>query len=381
MVADPYLDFVCIREIQKSLKLSSKKLIEDKIRALGVQRLFDITQTEIRRKGTGANGIMAFQGMQDHTADSVKSLEAFGRAWVEEAQNLSERSWTLLRPTIRAPGSQIWASWNPDLPSDPVDAFFAGSPNNSVLVHVNVDDNPFKTQELLDEMELDRRIYSPEKFANVWGGEYNLTVDGAIYAAELRQARVEGRITEVPYDPLLPVHTFWDLGVLDPTSIWFAQYSGGEIRIIDYYEASDLGLSAHAQVLLSKGYQYGKHFAPHDIQVRDFSTGRTRLEAAAALGIRFEVVPRQSVEDGIHAARMMMPKCWFDSIRTKTGVNSLSNYRRAYNTSMGEFTATPVHDHTSHAADAFRYMAISLTEEKPKPKRMGGNFGHSQAWM
>lgn len=232
-----------------------------------------------------------------------------------------------------------------------------------------------------EELDAARAMMTEDEYQQEFECSFAASVRGAVYAHELEAARAAGRITEVPYDPSLPVHTFWDLGVLDPTSVWFVQQSGGEIRIIDYYEASDLGLTAHAQVLQSKGYNYGRHYAPHDIQVRDFSTGRTRLEAAAALGIRFEVVPRQSVEDGIHAARMIMPRCWFDSIRTKTGVNSLANYRKAYNTSLGQFTATPVHDHTSHAADAFRYMAVSLTEEKPKPKKLGGNFGSSQAWM
>lgn len=172
MVHEPDCKVVCIREVQKSLKFSSKQLIENKIRALGVGDLFDITQTEIRR--VGGQGICIFQGMQDHTADSIKSLEGFKIAWVEEAQSLSHRSLQLLRPTIRMPGSTIWFTYNPDQETDAVDAFFCGenTPPDSIIVHVNCDKNPFLPDELRKEMEYDRRI-DPEAYEHVWLGGYN----------------------------------------------------------------------------------------------------------------------------------------------------------------------------------------------------------------
>jgi phage terminase large subunit len=175
-VACPDQQSVCIREIQKSLKFSAKKLIEDKIRALGVQHLFVITQSEIRR--VGGEGIIIFQGMQDHTADSIKSLEGFDRAWVEEAQSLSSRSMELLLPTIRATGSEIWFSWNPDQEDDPVEELFAyhDSDDDVAFVHVNFNENPFCPEELIKEAEK-HRIRKPDTYDHVWLGGYNVISD------------------------------------------------------------------------------------------------------------------------------------------------------------------------------------------------------------
>lgn len=381
MVIDKNLSVVCIREVQKSLKFSAKRLIEDKIEALGVGHLFEVTQTEIRRHG--GSGIMIFQGMQDHTADSIKSLEGFGRAWVEEAQNLSRRSLELLRPTIRKEGSEIWFSWNPEFPDDPVDEFMVSAPPGSVLVHVNAEDNPFLPQTLREEMEMDR-ARSPETFDHVWRGGYRTLVEGAIYAKELRAAREGKRIAEIQVEPSLPVDTFWDLGVGDATAIWFAQMVGTEIRLVDYYEASGEGLPHYAQILQQKGYRYGSHFAPHDIQVRELGSGRSRIETAAQLGIRFSVVPRLGLEDGIHAARMVLSRCHFDAVRCRAGITALSSYRREMNKSLGEFKATPVHDWSSHGADAFRYLSVSLQERKEPatPKRYRGHLSAGAGgWM
>jgi phage terminase large subunit len=141
MVADPSLRFVCIREVQRSLQFSAKSLVELKIDQLGVSHLFDVLKTEIRRRN--GSGVMIFEGMQDHTAESIKSLEGFGRAWVEEAQSISEKSLNMLLPTIRAEGSEIWFSWNPDQPTDPVDQFFASKPPGACKVHTTYLDNPF----------------------------------------------------------------------------------------------------------------------------------------------------------------------------------------------------------------------------------------------
>src|SRR5690625_2115276 len=181
MVMNPDHRIVGIREVQKSLKFSVKQLVESKIRTLGVSHLFEITLTEVRR--IGGNGIMIFQGMQDHTADSIKSLEGFHTAWVEEAQNLSRRSLELLRPTIRAEGSEIWFSWNPDQPTDPVDAFFCGEsgpPEDSILVHVNYMDNPFVPETLRREAA-EHHIRDPDTFPHVWLGEYNVKSDAQVF--------------------------------------------------------------------------------------------------------------------------------------------------------------------------------------------------------
>ena len=178
MVIDPDLCFVCIREIQKSLKFSAKKLVESKIINHGVSHLFDVTQTEIRR--IGGEGIMIFQGMQDHTSDSIKSLEGFHRAWVEEAQSLSARSVELLLPTIREDGSEVWFSWNPDQETDPVEKHFKTLDDDMLLRHINYYDNPFLPDTLRKEMERFRRI-DPDRFGHVWLGEYNTKKDSLVF--------------------------------------------------------------------------------------------------------------------------------------------------------------------------------------------------------
>lgn len=178
-IVDPCLASVCIREVQKSLKYSAKRLLETKIRSMGVSHMFDVTATEIRRKG--APGLIIFQGMQDHTADSIKSLEGFGRAWVEEGQTISQRSLDLLIPTIRAEGSEIWVSWNPDQDSDPVDQLMCGekADPDAVVVHVNYLDNPFLPEKSRREAEK-WKVRDPDTFDHIWLGGYNTRADDQV---------------------------------------------------------------------------------------------------------------------------------------------------------------------------------------------------------
>ena len=213
-----------------------------------------------------------------------------------------------------------------------------------------------------------RSLMTADEYAQEFECSFEAAVKGAIYSKELEQASTDKRVCTVPIDPVLPVQTAWDLGVGDFTAIWFVQaIRGGEVRVVDYYEASGEGLPHYAQVLRSKGYLYGTHWAPHDIQVREFSSGRSRLETAASLGIAFNIAPDVPVEDGIHAVRMLLPRCYFDTERTKAGREALQHYRRDYNQRLNEFKATPVHDWASHGADAFRYLAVALQAPKDKP--------------
>jgi phage terminase large subunit len=170
---------VCVREIQRTLAQSSKRLIEDKIQSLGVGSLFKISEREIQTPG---GGVILFEGMQQHNADSIKSLEGVSIAWVEEAQNLSQRSLDLLRPTIRAPGSQLWFSWNPKLPTDPIDVLLRGEypPPDAIVVEVNHDGNPWFPDVLKAEMEYDRRR-DPDKYAHVWLGAYESRSEARVF--------------------------------------------------------------------------------------------------------------------------------------------------------------------------------------------------------
>lgn len=185
MLADPDLRFVCLREVQRSLKFSAKSLIESKIRRWGLEgSAFRILNTEIRR--LGGTGIMIFEGMQHHTAESLKSLEGFGRAWVEEAQSISEKSLSLLLPTIRTPGSELWFSWNPDQPDDPVEELLVKSPpTNAVVRHINYVDNPLVPDEMVDEAERLRSV-DTDAYEHIWLGGYNLKSDAKVLAGKYR---------------------------------------------------------------------------------------------------------------------------------------------------------------------------------------------------
>jgi phage terminase large subunit len=199
MIVNKDLSAVCIREIQKSLKFSAKKLIENKIKALGVSHLFDITINEIRR--IGGDGICIFQGMQDHTADSIKSLEDFDLAWCEEAQSLSARSIELLVPTIRKDGSEIWFSWNPDQPDDAVEQLFTDNPD-SIVVHVNYTDNPFCPEEMIKLAAWQRRV-DYEKYEHIWLGAFNVKSEAIIFAGRYVVDEFEpGKDWDGPYQGL-----------------------------------------------------------------------------------------------------------------------------------------------------------------------------------
>lgn len=173
------IDAVCLREVQKSLKFSVKKLIENKISDMNAGLYFEVQNEQIKTRN---GGVIIFQGMQDHTSDSIKSLEGFKRAWIEEAQSLSQRSLDLLRPTIRAPDSEIWASWNPRFKTDPIDVLLRGDnpPPGAKVIEVNYTDNPWFPDVLRDEMEYDKRR-DPDKYAHIWLGKYQSNSQARVF--------------------------------------------------------------------------------------------------------------------------------------------------------------------------------------------------------
>lgn len=225
--------------------------------------------------------------------------------------------------------------------------------------------------EIVPEEELDaaRSMMTPEQYEQEYECSFTAAIIGAYYGNLLSDADDDGRITKVPYDPAYPVHTAWDLGINDSTAIWFAQiFRGGAVHVIDYYENSGVGLDHYAEILRQKDYHWGDHLAPHDIEVRELGSGKSRLEIAFGLGIRFRVIPRMKIIDGINAARMMLPKCYFDRDKTHEGVEMLRQYRQEFDEKKKVFRDHPRHDFTSHAADAFRYLAIGLENRQTMVK-------------
>lgn len=220
-----------------------------------------------------------------------------------------------------------------------------------------------------DELQAAKREMSPEEFEQEFECSFTAAIRGAYFGTLMGETDKDGRITAVPCDPSLPVHTAWDLGMSDSTAIWFVQARpGGAFGVIDYYEANGEGLDHYARILDDKGYKYGSHIAPHDIRVRELGTGKSRLEVARSLGIRFDIAPNIPIQDGINAVRTTLPRCWFDAIRCAPGIEALRHYRRAYNDLAADFSARPVHDWTSHAVDAFRYFAVGFRQPDGSPR-------------
>jgi phage terminase large subunit len=375
---------ICIREVQKTLAESSKRLIEDKINELGFGEFFEIQHDRIVTPG---GGLILFQGMQNHTAESIKSLEGYRIAWIEEAQTLSARSLELLRPTIRdgprVTGSQIWASWNPRRKQDAVDKFFREEPpENAIVVKANWRDNPWwKNTGLEDERKLDLARY-PERYPHIWEGEYARAFEGAYFASLLLQAKDEGRISRVSRDPLLTPRAFWDIGGAgaqsDATAIWITQWVGREIRVIDYHEASGQTLAYHISWLRERKYGSATCYLPHDGMATNNVTGLRYEDHIAEAG--FEVVSirnqgRGAAAQRIEAVRRILPFCWFNEKTTEVGRDALGFYHEKKDehraTGMG-----PEHDWSSHSADAFGLMAICY--EAPFEDTIDSLFGRAR---
>ena len=215
-----------------------------------------------------------------------------------------------------------------------------------------------------------RQTMTPEQYEQEALCSFEAAIQGAYFGKELVQAEKDGRVTTVPYEPGLPVHTAWDLGVGDATAIWFWQILGGEIRVIDYYSNHGQGLPHYCEVLERRGYEYGDDWVPHDARVRELGTGRTRVETLASLRRRPRLVPNHRVMDGINAARLSLSRVYFDGEKCRDGIEALKQYHAEFDEKVNTFKDAPHHDWTSHAADAFRYLCMAWREIHPdaKPK-------------
>jgi hypothetical protein len=217
------------------------------------------------------------------------------------------------------------------------------------------------------ELALARRDLSEEQYAQEFECSFEAAIVGSYYGKPMAQAEAAKRITGVAYDPAALVWTAWDLGIRDATAIWFAQAIGREIRIIDYYESSGVDLGHYVRELNERPYLYAGHIVPHDAQARELGTGKSRLEVLESLGLKnITIAPLHRIEDGINAVRVFLPKCWFDAEKCARGIDALRLYRSEYDEKLMALRAGPLHDWTSHAADAFRYLALSLDRNAPR---------------
>lgn len=361
---------VCIREVQNSIKDSVKQLLVDKIAKFGLNAEFDVIDTEIR----GPRGsLIIFKGMQSYNADNIKSLEAYDIAWVEEAQNLSQRSLDLLRPTIRKDGSELWFSWNPRYKTDPVDQFFRKNPPpEAVSVWINWRDNPWFPEVLKREMEHDFQI-DPDKAEHVWNGAYGAG-QGAILAKWVNKAEREGRIhTGVSFDyDGAPLEISGDLGFRDTASWWFWQRRQNGFSLVGYDADSGLDADDWVPRLQAKigARKLGKIWLPHDARAKTFQSKYTSIERfAKAFGAdKVAVVPQSKKADQISAAREIIDRCEFHKTECEAGLDGLTAWEFEYNDELGVFSREPLHNWASHPSDAFAY-GCQVMQEAVKPDR------------
>lgn len=367
-VADPDLQWVCIREIQKSLKFSAKKLVEDKIRKLDVAHLFDIQRDEIHRKG--GTGIIIFQGMQDHTADSIKSLEGFDGAWVEEAQSLSARSLELLDPTIRKDGSQLWFSWNPEQPSDAVEQLFretgvnpssaandAQYGDDCVLVHVNYLDNPWCPRASLKQANrLKHKDY--EKYQHIWLGGYNTKSKAQVFSGYWRVDEFEPQPHwDGPYQGM-------DFGFAEDPTVSVRCWIGDGRVWVEYDDGrSSLDLDETAD--------YFKARIPN---FEDYETKADNARPESISHLKKNGLPRiravekwnGSVKDGIEWLKS------FDEIVVHSRCKHMIEEARlySYKTNKAGEILSDVVDSDNHRWDAVRYAFHKLIKTPKKRARV-----------
>lgn len=355
--AEP-LRILCTREIQKSIKDSVHKLLSDQIQDLGLGDFYEVLETAIR----GKNGSeFAFAGLQSHTINSIKSFEGVDRVWIEEGQAVTKRSWDVLIPTIRKPGSEVWVTYNPELETDEThQRFCMNPPPGAVVVQMNYIDNPWFPPEL----EAERRhckLTNPVDYDNIWEGKCKPAVAGAIYYHEVAKAEDEGRICNVPYDPMLKVHVVFDIGWNDAMSISLVQRQSSALNIIENIEDSHKTLEWYSNELKKKQLNWGKVFLPHDGFSKNVQTGKSSAEILTALG--WEVVPRDqivemSIEEGIRLTRMTFSRMYMDKTKCARLIQCAKRYRRSINQQTNE-PGAPLHDEWSHGADNLRYICVN----------------------
>lgn len=373
MICDPDLRFVCIREVQRSLKFSAKSLVESKIRQLGVADLFEIFTSEIRRRG--GRGVMIFEGMQDHTSDSIKSLEGFGRAWVEEAQSISQRSLDMLLPTIRAEGSEIWFSWNPEHATDPVDAFFASKPPGALRAHTTYRDNPFCPRVMRDEAARIEQT-DPDAYDHIWGGGYNLGGKGRVYHGFVNRPWPAGNLDESICDAGGELLVGMDFNV-EPMTAVIAQRAVDECHVIAAIEIEVGNTDAMAQTIK-------RRYPNRRIVVCPDPAGRQRKTSAKVgetdltilRGHGFEVRARSSappvVDRENNANRMYFDaqanrrRVKINPVEAKELVTALANltYKDGRRDKKSHF------DHVCDAADYLLWQEFNVLEPAWRPAKV-----------
>jgi hypothetical protein len=357
----------------------AKKIIWDGMQADGLKFLQHIPEELIAHKHETELKITLITGsviqlVGSDNIDSIVGTNPVGCVFSEYAIG-SPRGWNLVRPILAENGGWAVFIYTPRGRNHGHDLYEAAKKDPSFYVSkltvLETERDGLKDaaqgragDAVVSEEDIDRerRTGMPEELIQQ---EFYTSFEGALvgsyYGDQVQAAHATGRVTVVAVDPLYPVDTAWDLGVDDETAIVFTQTVGNQCRFIDYLEARGHGLEWYAARLRELGYNYGRHYAPHDMKVTEWGSGNTRLQTAAKMGLHFEVVPKLRIEDGIQAVRRLLPMSVFDAERCSRLLDALSSYRRAYNEETGVFLSKPQHDWASHPADAARYRAVAWT--------------------
>lgn len=384
--AERPLRILCARETQQSIQESVHQLLSEQIKRLGLEYHYRVMDYKIRGTGQQNQGTeFLFYGLGNLTVSQLKSFESIDILWVEEAQSVKRNSWQTIIPTIRKAGSEIWVSFNPDLETDDTYIrFVLNPPPGAWVCRTSWRDNAWLSEESQHEIDL---LYQrdPETAAHVYDGATRSTVEGAIYKSEITKAEGDGRITDVPYDPSLPVRTFWDLGWSDLVAIWFVQFDTFKLRVIDYEEDRYHDTDYYLQMLQRKGYTYSMDQSkaalvwPWDAASK--MARNTMQQSIRAKGYTLRILESQSKIDGIDAVRRLFPRLWFDKTKCADGINALRRYQWGPNTQLGQMRREPLHDAASHPADALRTMAMAMKPEKPqKDDSRSQRAAISSAW-
>lgn len=363
------MNIVCGREFQTSIKESVHSMLAYLIEQEKLTSAYDVFDTEIR----GKNGTQfTFIGLKRNIS-SMKSMHNIKRFWGEEAQVLSAQSLDVLFPTIRAEGSELIFTMNPEYEEDPAyQMLVVNPPDDYIVKKVNYPENPYFPDVLRKEMEAMKKS-DYQKYLHIWEGKPKASVEGAIYAQELQKARDEGRIGKVPYDDRYPVSTFWDLGWADNTSIWFLQTINHEFRVIDCYQSQFQKTPHYVQVLQERGYRYDRIVLPHDAEAEHANADRTWMQIVRQSFPNANVYAgiRQPIEVRLEATKNMFGQLSI-SDKCKDGLAALARYHYATDETTGRITREPFHGQESNYADAFGYLCLEMIaptkQRRPKSR-------------
>lgn len=359
----------CVREVQKSLDDSVHALLSYQIGLLGLRGFYKIRDTYIE----GLNGtLFTFHGMARQTKDSFKSLEGATICLIEEGHTMSAGSLEILEPTIRAPGSEIWAAMNPEMDTDPLyKQLVVSPPPDAIVGFVNYTDNPWASQ-VLDVAREKMRTEDPQAFEHVYLGATRPAVKGSIYYLEVSALKASGRLCRVPYDPMLKVHVIVDLGRADLMALLLVQRMMSEVRLIGYIEDRYRDIPSYCQQLRELKLNWGKIWLPHDAKTTTLASannpnGSTPQQQFERQGFKTEIVQRVDIEQGIRKVREVFPRFAFNNAGPDAKVsegmgnpaellNRLGRYKRRVDTE-GQ-AHDPVHNDDSNGADGTRYLAL-----------------------